>query len=348
MTAIAPQPSPLRFPWPEPPSAATLAEVAPGVRWLRMPLPFVLDHINLWLIEDAAGWTVIDTGIDMASTRAIWETVFAEALGGRKVTRLIVTHFHPDHLGLAGWLAERWQAPLWISETEWLYGRMASLDREPRFAADQLAFYRRAGLDAATLDMLAGRGNGYAERVSPVPRSFHRIADGSEIAIGGRLWRVVTGRGHAPEQSCLHCPELDLFIAGDQVLPKISPNVSVWPQEPDADPLSRFLDSLARLRELVPPEVLVLPSHNLPFYGLHARIDQLLAHHRDRLAEVEAACSEPASAMAIVPLLFRRRLDAHQLGFAVGEALAHLNYLVAAGRLVRRERADGVLVFERR
>jgi len=338
----------MRFPYEAPPPPGMLTAVAPGVRWLRMPLPFALDHINLWLLDDGAGWTIVDTGIDMPSTRELWEEIFATRLDGKPITRIIVTHFHPDHIGLAGWLARRWSAPLWISEREWLYGRSNSLDvDDAAFVAEYLPFFRRAGVAAEALDIMAERGNAFTKRVSAIPRSFHRIGDGSEIAIGGRDWRVIIGRGHAPEQSCLLCPDLGLFIAGDQVLPRISPNVSCWPNEPDADPLAQFLASLAILRRAVPPETLVLPSHGLPFFGLQTRIDQLVEHHAARLAELEAACAAPRSTMEIVPVLFRRKLDAQQLGFAVGEAVAHLNHLVANGRLARSEGADGIYRYHR-
>jgi glyoxylase-like metal-dependent hydrolase (beta-lactamase superfamily II) len=336
----------LRFPHAAPPEPGTIAAVAPGVHWLRMPLPFALDHINLWLLEDGEGWTIVDSGLDTPISIALWERIFAEALDGKPVTRLIVTHFHPDHMGLAGWLTRRWNIPLLVSETEWLWARMMAADRDDAaFAADQAPFYRRTGLDEATVQMLAGRGNQYAKRVSAVPREFHRIADGMTLEIGGRRWQVIIGRGHAPEHACLYCPGLDLLIAGDQVLPKISPNISVWPNEPDADPLARYLESLEVLRRAVPADVLVLPSHNLPFYGLDTRIDQLAAHHAARLAEIETACAAPHTTMEIVPLLFRRKLDSQQLGFAIGEALAHLHYLVGAGRLICSARADGVHVF---
>jgi glyoxylase-like metal-dependent hydrolase (beta-lactamase superfamily II) len=338
--------STLRFPHAAPPAPGALAEVAPGIHWLRMPLPFALDHINLWLLEDGAGWTIVDSGLDTPITIELWERIFADALAGKPVTRLIVTHFHPDHMGLAGWLTRRWQIPLWVSETEWLWARMLAGDRDDdAFAADQVEFYRPTGLDEATVQEFAARGNQYAKRVGAVPRVFHRIADGMSIAIGGRDWRVIIGRGHAPEHACLHCPELDLLIAGDQVLPKISPNISVWASEPEANPLARYLESLETLRRAVPDDVLVLPSHNLPFYGLDTRIDQLAAHHAARLDEIEIACAIPRSTMDIVPLLFRRKLDTQQLGFAIGEALAHLHYLVAAGRLRRTGRADGVHLF---
>ena len=338
----------LAYPHAAPPAPGTLTEVAPGVHWLRMPLPYKLDHINLWLLEDGVGWTMVDTGIDCAATRALWEQIFAASLGGRRVTRLIVTHFHPDHMGLAGWLTKLWGIELWVTEAEWLWGRMLSRDDDHAgFAADQAPFYRRTGIDEATVAAITAGGNSYAPRVSPVPRSFRRIADGDTIAIGGHDWRVIVGRGHAPEHACLSCPSLDLFIAGDQVLPKISPNVSVWPTEPDGDPLSRYLTSLETLRAAVADSVLVLPSHNLPFRGLHARIDQLAEHHRERLDAVIEACATPRSARDIVPFLFRRELDAHQMMFAVGEALAHLHLLWAAGKLSRNAGIDAVYRFVR-
>ena len=339
----------LSFPHEAPPASGEVTEVAEGVLWLRMTLPFVLNHINLWLLEDGPGWTIVDTGIANEDTKAVWERIFAETLGGKPVTRVLVTHFHPDHMGLAGWLCRRWQAPLWTTEGEWLWARSLSLDADDAsFVEEQRPFYRRTGIDAQAIATFAGRGNPYRGRVTPIPRSFERLQDGSELRIGGRLWRVVVGRGHAPEHACLYCPELRLFISGDQVLPKISPNVGVWPTEPEGNPLALFLSSLEKVRGAVLDDVLVLPSHNLPFRGLHARIEQLAQHHDERLAECEAACAAPKTVAEIVPVLFRRTLDAHQLGFALGEALAHLHYLVQTGRLARTRREDGIDLFRRR
>jgi glyoxylase-like metal-dependent hydrolase (beta-lactamase superfamily II) len=337
----------LSFPHAAPPAPAALTEVAPGVRWLRMPLPFALDHINLWLLDDGDGWSIVDSGLNTVETQDLWQRIFAAELGGKPVKRLIVTHFHPDHMGLAGWLTETLNVPLWCTETEWLFARLLSLDATDGFTANSTKFYARTGLDAATREIFASRGNAYRSRVTAVPHAFHRLSDGQSFAIGGRQWRVVIGRGHAPEHACLYCGELDLLIAGDQVLPKISPNVSLWPQEPEAEPLGLYLTSLEKLKREIPATALVLPSHGLPFHGLHRRIDQLAAHHDARLAELEAACAEPRTAAEIVPVLFRRPLDAHQIGFAIGEALAHLHYLMRKGRLVRSERADGVYLYRR-
>jgi glyoxylase-like metal-dependent hydrolase (beta-lactamase superfamily II) len=337
----------LTFPQPEPPPPGTVREIAPGLRWLRMPLPFALDHINLWLVDDGEGWAIIDTGIASEAIKALWEHLLAHALDGRKVTRLIVTHYHPDHIGLAGWLGERLGIELWITPGEWDHARRALLDRPGTFAAELAEYYRRNGFGDGAATATMGRPASYRTLVTPLPQAYRALADGLELDIGARRWRVVVGRGHAPEHACLYCPSLDLLIAGDQVLPKISPNVSLWPRAAEQDPLGRFIASLDKLERVVPAGALVLPSHNLPFYGLHTRTRQLRALHDQRIAAVVEACAVPRTGAEIVPLLFRRALDGHQLGFAVGETMAHLAHAEALGRLARRERADGVWLYER-
>ncbi|HXP76402.1 MAG TPA: MBL fold metallo-hydrolase [Stellaceae bacterium] len=337
----------LSFPHSAPPAPGTVSAVAPGIKWLRMPLPFALDHINLWLLEAREGWVIVDSGLNTGETKRYWNEILGQALGGKPVTSVVVTHFHPDHIGLAGWLTEKLMVPLWCTETEWLFARMLCLDDTQDFIANALDFYRRTGADETTRSLFAGRGNPYRKRVSPVPHRFHRLSDGAPMPVGGRDWRVIVGRGHAPEHACLYSRDLDVLIAGDQVLPKISPNVSLWPQEPEADPLALFLASLEKIKREVPASAFVLPSHGLPFHGLHTRIDQLARHHEARLAELEAACAEPRTCAEIVPVLFRRKLDAHQLGFAIGETLAHLHYLANKGRMTRAERADGVYTYRR-
>jgi glyoxylase-like metal-dependent hydrolase (beta-lactamase superfamily II) len=338
----------LRFPHAAPPPAGTAWEVAPGVRWLRMPLPFALDHINLWLIEDDDGWAIVDTGINSLETKSLWERILAEAVDGRPATRLICTHYHPDHIGLAGWLTDRLGIELAMTETEWRFGYERSLATQQGIHPLTAQMYRRVGMrgDALTKVGIARAGH-YVSRVSPVPERHQRLVHGMELAIGGRTWRIIVGRGHAPEHACLYCPALDLLIAGDQVLPKISPNVSLWPQDLDPDPLGSFLASLETLRRGVPSTAFVLPSHNLPFYGLHERLEQLRVLHETRLSQIEAACDLPRSTAEIMPLLFSRALDQHQLGFAVGETLAHLIHATHQGRIKRNELADGVWMFER-
>lgn len=337
----------LDYPIADVPEAGALVEVAPGVRWLRMPLPFALDHINLWILDDGDGVALVDTGVANDATRALWEQLLAGPLAGRAVSRVICTHFHPDHMGLAGWLCPRLKAPLWATLGDWAYGSMLAHDATVAFVDNQVDFYRAAGLDGALLEEVRRRGNPYASRVVPMPAALRRITDGERFTIGGRTWEVVVGRGHAPEHAALWCPDLDLLISGDQVLPRISPNVSVWPQEPDADPLSLFIDSLSAIKARVPDSVLVLPSHGRPFKGLHARIDELLSHHDDRLADTLAACATPQRGVDLVPVLFKRELDTHQTFFAVGEALSHLHRLVATRALCCRVDDAGVAWFER-
>jgi glyoxylase-like metal-dependent hydrolase (beta-lactamase superfamily II) len=333
--------TPLQFPIAAPPRPGETLAIAPGMQWLRMPLPFALDHINLWLLEDGAGWTIVDTGYAMAQTRELWERIFAERLGGMSVTRVIVTHYHPDHMGLADWMTQRWQVPLWVTEKEWLSARVMSHGAED-FTPMRRNFARRAGLNDTEAELFGEREKSYRRGVPSVPASFRRLADGMAIEIGGREWRVIVGEGHAPELACLYCGQTGVLISGDQVLPRISPNISVQAHEPDGDPLARYLASLAKLRAAVPPETLTLPSHNLPFFGLHTRIDSLAAHHRARCGEVVAACGVPKSALDMVKVLFRRALDRHQMGFALGEALAHLNFLMYEGALDRVLGEDGV------
>ncbi len=339
--------SAIRYPFEQTPEHGTALEVAPGVHWLRMPLPFALDHINLWLLRDNDGWTVVDTGIARPDVQAHWERIFAEVLEGRPVRRLIVTHYHPDHVGLAAWLTERWGVAMWMSQAEFL---TAHLVRSDLGAGDRSAlarFFGRHGLDEERVAAFTARGNTYSRGVPALPVSYRRIAAGDTIAIDGRSWQVLVSEGHAPEHVSLHCPELGVLIAGDQVLPRISTNVSVWHHEPEADPLGQYLRSLEQFRAL-PAETLVLPSHGRVFRGLHRRLDALAAHHEERLASVLAACGhEPETACGLLARLFRRELDLHQLMFAMGEAIAHLNHLEADGALLREEGADGVIRFAR-
>ncbi|HRE15027.1 MAG TPA: MBL fold metallo-hydrolase, partial [Usitatibacteraceae bacterium] len=318
-------------------------EVRPGVHWIRMPLPFALDHINLWAIEDGDGWTLVDTGYGSDATRELWEQVLAGPLGGRPVRRIVVTHFHPDHVGNADWLSRRTGACVWMTAAEYLSAHAARDDAAGFDRTTSLAFFGRNGLDIAGIPENLRLGNAYRKGVPELPHTFHRMMHGDRLSIGGHDWTVITAFGHAPEHATLHAPSLGLLISGDQVLPRITTNVGVWGNQPDADPLALFLDSLGRFDGL-DPAARVLPSHDRVFEGLPERIAQLRAHHEERLAQVLEACARPVTAFEILPVLFKRPLDTHQMAFAMGEAIAHLHRLHADG-LVTREEAGGVRRF---
>jgi glyoxylase-like metal-dependent hydrolase (beta-lactamase superfamily II) len=323
-----------------------LKTMSEGIFGLRLPLPFVLNHVNLWLMRDAGDWTLIDTGIDDQPTRAFWGEHLEGGIDQRPIERLIATHFHPDHMGLAGWLVEQTGAEFLATRTEWLLARALSHDISDAFVETGRRFDHRAGLDADMIEARARRGNLYRTRVCPPPSRVSRLQEGDCVTIAGTAWRVLIGRGHAPEMISLYSAERGVLIAADQILQKISPNISVWPAEPYADPLNDYIESLDAFRDL-PETTLVLPSHGQPFEGLHARIDQLIAHHQDRLERAIDAAADGRTGVEIMPALFDRELDAHQLGFALGEALAHLNYLVNRGSLIRSLEADGVYRYAR-
>lgn len=339
------------------PELGQTTEIAPGVLWVRMGLPFALNHINLWLIEDVyenehgsvRGWTLVDCGISSDATRAAWESLFSNpdaGLRGLPVVRVIATHCHPDHVGLADWLCGRWQAPLWMTAGEYAFARMMSASLPGADGSAMFPHFKKHGMITDMQEKIQERKSYYTTLVPSVPAAYHRMQEGRPVRIGGRDWQVITGFGHSPEHASLYCADLNLLIAGDMVLPRISTNVSVFAIEPEANPVQQYLDSLAKYASL-PEEVLILPSHGKPFRGLHTRIQQLNDHHRDRLAEVVDVCVTLQSAADIVPIMFRRPLDAHQITFAMGEALAHLHKLWFDGVLRRELGADGILRFIR-
>ena len=330
----------LQYPWSAPPAPACRTTVAPGVQWLRMPLPFALDHINLWLLDDGDdGWCAVDTGFGLDEVRQCWQRLLA-ADDARPLRRIVVTHFHPDHLGLADWLRQETGADLLMSDGEFVTGHAVWHALPGHDPASMVALYEAHGLDPARCDALRGRGNGYRRGVPSLPSDFARLCDGDTLEIGGRRWRALVGHGHSPEHMALYCEQLGVLISGDMVLPRISTNVSVFAAAPHADPLAWFLESLRRIKDL-PADTLVLPSHGLPFHGLHARIAQLEQHHRDRCEQLLAACDRPRSAGELLHILFPRELDTHQVMFAMGEAIAHLNHLTHQGALSCTEEGDG-------
>ncbi len=326
--------APIAYPCETAPAPGVAVPIAPGIEWLCMPLPFALNHINLWLLKDGAGHAAVDTGFALDPVKQAWKS----ALEGRRLTRCIVTHCHPDHLGLAVWLEQETGAPLWIAQGEYLAAHMMAEQIAGYAISSMVEFFRRHGLDKARIDGLIARGNGYKRGVPAIPATYRRLFDDEVLRIGDHDWRTLVGHGHAPEHMSLYCAELGVLISGDMLLPRISTNVSVMACTPDGDPLALFLASIDKFRAL-PADTLVLPSHGRPFRGLHARVDELHTHHAERCEVLQSACRGKAqSAADLIGVLFGRELpDPHQTMFAMGEAIAHLNHLEHAGKMQRVE-----------
>lgn len=326
------------------PQKGQFVAVAPGVNWIRLPMPFRLDHINVWALEDGQGWTLVDTGLRTEETASVWERLTGAPPMDRALLRVIVTHMHPDHVGMAGWLARKYGVRLWMSRLEYLACRVLMSDTSRDAPPDALRFYQEAGWSPAAIDGYRARFGNFGKSIYALPDSYRRIQDKDRITIGRHDWEVVTGYGHSPEHSCLYCAELKLLISGDQVLPKISSNVSVHPVEPEANPMADWYGSLDSLQLRVPDDVLVLPSHNDCFRGLHARIAQLRQGQDAALERLRAALRAPGRVVDVFEALFKRPIgesDAAQLSLATGEAIACLNYLIERGE-VRREVKGGV------
>ena len=332
----------LVYPIPTPPASGEAVAITPDILWMRLSMPIALKHINVYAVRDGEGWALIDTGLDLPETRNEWEVLLAGPLKRRPLTRVICTHMHPDHIGLAGWLCERFAAPLVMTRLEYVTGRMLMADTGRMAPEDGAAFYRAAGWDDAQIENYRTGYGQFGRVVSQMPDGFVRIREGDRVSIGGREWRVVVGEGHSPEHACLWREADGIVLGGDQILPKISSNVSVWPTEPDADPLGDWLDSLARMKTVFPDEVLVLPSHGEPFRGVQARLDALIRGHTTALRRLERTLREPCRAVDVFSALFARPVGDGVRGMATGESLAHLNYLFRRGRVTRTRDADGV------
>lgn len=333
----------LNFPFTRPePGAVT--RVADGLLWLRLALPFTLDHINVYLVEDHDGWIVYDTGIGDEASQAVWERVLRDHLGGKPFKRVVVSHYHPDHIGLAGWFSRRFEIPVSATLGEFLTAQIACVDTTAETFANVQAFYRAAGLDLDGDQMTIEYTSGYRKRLTALPLRYSRLIDGMQLVIGDDIWEVITGGGHSIELAMLYCRTRDLFLVADQVIAKISPNISIFAGNPEEDALGLYLASLAALRERVPDSVLVMPAHNLPFYGLHERTRSLEQHHDIRLNALLDFCRDaPRSAVDCFPKMFSRPItNYHDRRFAAGEVIAHVNYLYLRGQLTRETGPDGV------
>ena len=322
-------------------------DVAEGIRWLRMPLPMVLEHINLWLLDDDSGCAVVDTGVNIDSNRDVWRGTFAGALKGSAITRVFVTHLHPDHVGCAGWLTREHDVELWMTREEYLLCRILIADTGREAPEAGVRFYKAAGFPEDALHRYQEMFGMFGRYVSPLPESYRRLVDRDIVTIGGSEWEVIVGRGHSPEHACLYNAERNLVISGDQILPTISSNVSVYPTEPQANPLKDWIDSLQHMKERLPEDVLVLPAHGKPFRRAHERLDELIHEHDTALEKCVELCDEPRRAVDVFPALFKGRISAGNLIMAAGESVAHLNYLVAEGKLAANTDTDGVRWYQR-
>jgi glyoxylase-like metal-dependent hydrolase (beta-lactamase superfamily II) len=328
-----------------PPAVGEAIPVADGILWIRMPLPFILDHINLWAIDEGDAWTLVDTGVKMPNLKRAWEKLLAGPLAAKPVRRIIATHMHPDHVGLAGWLCPKLNVPLYMTAEEYLTGRNMTLGRWETVPPEFVAFFKRAGLTVEEQEIITKVGYGhFMDSSYTLPPAFYRLTDGMVLDMGRQTFRVQVGRGHSPEHACLVRTSDGLMISGDQLLPRISSNVSVHAMEPEADPLADWLESLAVLAKM-PDDSLVLPAHGLPFYGGASRAQALIDDHMERLQATRAACTTPKRGMDLLPFIFRREIVGRQILLAVGEALAHAHYLRGRGELVSEDDAEGVRWF---
>ncbi|MGY6534086.1 MAG: MBL fold metallo-hydrolase [Pararhodobacter sp.] len=340
-------PGAIRHPFAEPPAPGAATEVAPGVLWLRLPLPMALDHVNVFAFDEGDSWTIVDTGFDTGRTRELWADMMAGPLGGRPVRRVLVTHHHPDHIGLAGWFQTEHGAELWITRTAWLFARMLALDVQERAAPESIAFWRDAGMDP---DLLKARAEekpfNFADVVAPMPLGFHRLREGDSIQMGGRRWLVRMGNGHAPEHATLWSLDDTLVIGGDQLLPGISANLGVYATEPMADPVADWMESCTRLSAFARDDQLVLPGHKLPFTGLPLRLRQMIDNHHGALARLQAHLTEPRRGGECFAPLFKREIGPGIYGLALVETVAHLNHLLHAGRVRRWRAPDGAWLWQ--
>ena len=342
----------LRYPWDKHPPLAKTHEVAPGVRWLTMPMGGSLTHINLYLLEDHDGWYVVDTGLANPETQDLWRRIFKDELKGKPVKGVICTHMHPDHTGCAGFITEEFRVPLFMTRGEYYQARSFSGAGGGHHSSWQgQEFYLRAGMQKDYLESLAQMwgnrraGGGDSFSMPETPGSYRRLEDGDVLRIGDNDWQIVVGSGHSPEHACLLSHGLKILLSGDQILPIITSNVSVMPNEPEANPLKVWMESHDRFLDKIPADVLVLPAHNLPFYGARQRLRQLIAHHEDRMLAIEEACVEAKLAREFLPVLFKRHLDSRQMMMALGEAIAHVHLLMHRERIERRLGEDGMYHF---
>ncbi len=346
---MADTPRKIRYPFESPPKEGEAIEVADGILWMRLPLPMALDHVNVYALEDDDGWTIVDTGFGSRRTKAIWRKLLDGPLAGKPVTRVLVTHHHPDHVGLAGWFVTEHGAELLMSRTAWLTARMLTLDAQDVPAPETIAFWQSAGMAPEILEARrTERPFNFADSVAPMPLGYTRVQSETRLELGGRGWLVLEGHGHAPEHLTLWSEDSSVVLAGDQIIPSISPNIGVYATEPEADPVAEWLASCERFLIYAQERQLVLPGHKLPFYGSEPRLQQLIENHHGALRRLEAFLAEPHTAGESFSTIFKRDISGGEYGLALVEAMAHCVHLWHAGRVTRTRRDDGALLWQMR
>ena len=329
------------------PAEGETMAVTDNIVWLRMPLPFSLGHINLWLLRDCPAWVIVDTGVDTKKSRAVWENTFSGAMNGDPASHVVATHLHPDHAGCAGWLAQYFDVDLWMTRDEYMLCRILAADTGRPAPLEGIHFYKAAGFSEEQVETYKQSFGRFGQFVHALPEAFKRMSEGDVLSFGGAHWQVIIGTGHSPEHACLYDEERNILIAGDQLLPTISSNVSVWPTEPTADPLADWFASLEKLRHRLPADVLVLPAHGKPFRGAHPRLRQLTKDHEDRLDDLLEICGEPMRVVDVFPSLYRAKIKDDNRIMATGEAISHLNYLCNKGEMTAEIDADDVTWYRR-
>ena len=336
----------IRYVFETAPERGAVIKVAEGLLWARVPLPFRLDHVNIWLLEEDDGWTAIDSGCDTADVRADWERLLAGPLGGKPLRRHIATHGHTDHIGLSGWLVERFDMPFVATLCEWMGPQVRQHELTGPMRPEVEVHLRELGCEAAVVNRLKGDREWALTLTYPMPAALDRIVDGDEITFGGRRWQVITGGGHAPEHASYYCAADGILIAGDQILPRISPMIGVFSEQPRGNPLGEYLASFEKFAR-IPDDVLVLPSHGLPFFGLHTRIEQLRDHHQSRLDLLLSQMTGEPHAMRLAEALFPKAIHEGHARLALAETVAHINYLIGTGEATRHRDDQGILRFRR-
>ncbi|MCG8671842.1 MAG: MBL fold metallo-hydrolase [Pseudomonadales bacterium] len=322
----------LTFPFTEAPENHQVVTIHPHVKWVRSPLPFSLAHINCYLLKDGDGWCVLDTGMNGKEAISRWEKIIAEGLDGAPITRVISTHHHPDHNGLAGWFCDTYKVPFYTTEAEYYYTRTFYAPKRSERYWESAEYFDRTGINEESKEALLADSN-YSHMVTEVPGAFHRVVDGDRLKIGDYEWEAITTRGHSPEHLSLYCEALDMMLSGDQVLPAITSNVSISPTQAYANPLKDWFDAHDKVKARIPDSVLVLPAHELPFKGLHQRLQAVVDHHHERLDKIVTLCGTSINPQEITNELFDREMDEFQNFLAVGEVMAHLNWLLNEKRV---------------